>query len=454
MNEKTLDRRTFISRATAAGVGMGFIGAAGYLKAEETPAAKIVPAGQRLTVAVIGTNSRGLSHVESLTGIPGVEITHICDVEDKARQKGINETAKRQTNKPKGVVDFRDVLADKSVDAVTMATPDHWHTPMAIMALAAGKHVYLEKPCSHNFQEGEMLIKAVAKSGKVFQMGNQRRSFPNVQAVIRLIHGGLIGKAYLGRAWYANTRKPIGTGKVAEVPKSLNYDLWQGPAPHLPYKDNLVPYNWHWFWHWGTGEALNNGTHEVDVCRWALNADFPERVSSNGGRYSISEGDWETPDTQIISWDFASGSSLTWEGRSCNGYQSEKLGRGCVIHGTEGSVLIDGDNYTHYDIKGKLVKAVKSSFAGGDAGNTFSASGPELDRLHVRNFVDAIRTGSPVNSPIEEAHKSVALLHLGNIAWRVKRELHCENATGHILGDSEAAKLSHRKYEPGWEPKV
>jgi predicted dehydrogenase len=454
MNNHPISRRDFLGRTAIAGAGISLTGT-NLLRAKEAPPApaRKIGANDRITLAVIGTNSRGLSHIESLGGIPGVEITYICDVEDGAMAKGLKETAKWQKNVPKGLRDFREALADQSLDAVTIATPDHWHTPMAILALAAGKHVYLEKPCSHNPHEGELLIQAVAKSGRVFQMGNQRRSFPNVQEVIKQIHGGLIGRAYFARAWYANDRKSIGIGKLAPVPGTLDYELWQGPAPRQPYQDNLIPYNWHWFWNWGTGEALNNGTHEVDVCRWALNVGFPSHVSSIGGRYAFKD-DWQTPDTQVIGWDFPEGASISWEGRSCNGFQDEKLTRGLVVHGTEGSVLIDANSYMHYDARHKLVKQVKNMGEQADGTNTFSANGSSLDRLHVANFIDAIRGSQPANSPVEVAHTSVTLLHLGNIAWRVGRELNCDPSNGHILEDKKAAGLWRREYQKGWEPKV
>lgn len=446
----SIPRRDFLKQTGAAGLGLGLANAFSLYAAESTPAAS--GANNRLNVAVIGTNGRGIAHVDCLTALPGVEITYICDVDSRAVAKGLKAAAKRQKQEPKGIKDFRKLLEDKSLDAVTIATPDHWHAPMAIMALAAGKHVFVEKPCSHNPYEGELLAQAVAKSGRVLQMGNQRRSFPNMQQAMKEIHGGIIGKTYFARAWYDNKRGSIGQGKSAPVPDWLDYDLWQGPAPRRPYRDNLIHYNWHWFWHWGTGEALNNGTHEVDICRWALGVDWPVRVSSNGGRYQFQD-DWETPDTQVIGWDYAENKTLTWEGRSCNSYPVEGLDRGSLVYGTEGVALLDGNNYTLFDKKNKKIKEVKGKEQG-DATNTVSASGIDLDRVHIKNFLDCIREGAKPNSPIEEGHKSVAMLHLGNIAWRVRRSLNLDPANGHIKDDPDAMKLWRRDYEPGWEPKV
>ena len=451
-----INRRIFLKQASAAGIGLGMAGYLGPLARAATQSkvtvARKIGANDKISAAVIGCNGRGGAHIACLTNLPGVEISYICDVDKRAMAKGIKETVKKQSSAPQGLGDFRKMLADPSVDVVTIATPDHWHTPMAILALAAGKHVYVEKPCSHNPYEGELLVQAVSKYQRVLQMGAQRRSFPNMLAIMPEIHNGLIGKAYFGRAWYDNARASIGHGKPAPVPDWLDYELWQGPAPRKPFIDNLVHYNWHWRWHYGTGEALNNGTHEVDVCRWALGVNWPTHVTSNGGRYQFQD-DWETPDTQTIAWDFAEGKTISWEGRSCNDYPVEKLSRGVLVYGTEGTALLDGNAYTIYDRKNKIVKQMKSNEVA-DPTNTVSASGIELDQMHFANFIDAIRNGTPPNCPAEEGHKSVALLHLGNIAWRVGRELHCDPANGHILKDSDAMKLWRRKYEPGWEPKV
>lgn len=444
----SIHRRDFMKHAGAA---FGLAAGAGSLDQMFAQGRKIGP-NDKISVAIIGTNGRGIAHVQCLTGIADVEVSYICDVDDRAIEKGVKETLKKQKNEPKGLKDFRKALADKSVDAITIATPDHWHTPMAVMGLAAGKHVYLEKPLSHNAYEGELLTKAVQKSGRVFEMGAQRRSFPNIRAAIQQIHDGAIGKAYFGRAWYTNNRASIGHGKPAEVPGWLDYELWQGPALRKPYRDNLIHYNWHWFWNYGTGETLNNGTHEVDVCRWALGVNFPTRVTSSGGRYQFQD-DWETPDTNVVTLAYPEGKAIAWEGRSCNDYPSEGLDRGAMIYGTEGAALLDANSYTFWDKKKKVMKQVheKAEAAGT---NTLSATGMRLDQIHFENFLGAVRGGNAVNCPVEEGHKSVVGLHLANIAWRVGRELHCDPANGHIKNDAEAMKLWRREYEKGWEPSV
>jgi predicted dehydrogenase len=444
MNTNT-DRRDFIKTGTAAGIGLGLAAALpAWVRAQ--PASP----SNRLRLAVIGTNSRGLEHLACLGGIDNVEVAYVCDVEDGALAKGMKRAAEATHDQPKALKDFRKALEDPSLDAVTIAAPDHWHTPMAIMAMAAGKHVYVEKPCSHNPGEGELLLKAIARYGKLVQMGNQRRSFPHTQLAVREIAAGIIGRAYYAKAWYDNTRASIGHGTQVPVPPSLDYELWQGPAPRRPYQSNLIPYNWHWFWHWGTGESCNNGTHEIDVCRWCLGVDFPTKVSSTGGRYQFQD-DWQTPDTQSIGWEFDGAKSIAWEGRSCNGFPTDGFVRGVMIYGTEGGVLLESDNYTVFDKKDKKVKSLGGP-PEGDPTSIVSSSGVRQDRQHFQNFVDAIRGGVPLNSPISEGHKSVLLPQLGNIAQRVGRSLACDKANGRILNDKEAMKLWDRTYEPGWEP--
>lgn len=449
-----IDRRQFLKHAGAAGLSLGMAGYLGSLNqsdAQDAAPSRKISANDKMTAAVIGTNGRGLAHISCLCALPGVDIAYICDVDDRAIAKGL-KTAEAGKQQPKGIKDFRTVLNDKSIDVVTIATPDHWHTPMAILAMAAGKHVYVEKPCSQNPREGELLLAAVKRYQRVVQMGAQRRSSPQMREIIPQIHSGIIGKTYYAKAWYVNNRESIGHGKPAPVPAWLDYELWQGPAPRRDYVDNLIHYNWHWFWHYGTGEALNNGTHEIDVCRWALDVKWPKRVSSNGGRYQFQD-DWETPDTQTISWDFAEGKTMNWESRSCNSFPIENMSRGALIYGTDGTALLDGNDYTIYDKKKKIVKQVKGNEAV-DPTNTISGSGMGMDTAHIANFLEAVRGQQQLTCPIEEGYKSVTTLHLGNIAWRVGRELTCDTNTGHILNDPGAMKLWQREYEPGWEPKV
>ena len=412
----------------------------------------IIGANEKILAAGMGVNSRGYAVATNFAAQKNAEILYICDVDSRAAEKCIGAVEKIQQKRPLAAPDFRKALEDKNLDVLIVTAPDHWHAPAAILACAAGKHVYLEKPCSHNPAEGEMVVQAAKKYNRVLQMGNQRRSWPNVVAAIAELHGGVIGRPYFAKTWYTNNRPSIGKGKLTEVPSWLNYELWQGPAPRRAYKDNLIHYNWHWFWNWGTGESLNNGTHMVDLARWGLQVDYPTRVSSAGGRYRY-EDDWETPDTQVINIEFDNKSAITWEGRSCNGRTIENSSVGVMFYGEEGSLLIEsGNSYKIYDLKNKLVKEVKNNY-NIDARNT-SDPAQELDALHIQNFFDGIKKGTKVNSDILSGHQSTLLVQLGNIAQRSGRTLNIDPKNGHILNDKEALKYWSREYQPGWEPKV
>ena len=291
---------------------------------------RIVGANDRLNVGMMGVNSRGLELSKGFAAQKNAQIISVSDVDTRAAEKCIAEIEKIASNRAKAIPDFRKALEQKDLDILAIAAPDHWHAPAAILAAKAGKHVYVEKPCSHNPNEGELLVKAALKYKTLIQMGNQRRSWPNVIEAIRLLHSGVIGRPYFAKTWYTNNRKSIGIGQEVAVPSWLNYELWQGPAPRQPYKDNIIHYNWHWFWNWGTGEALNNGVHMIDLARWGLSAEFPIRVTSAGGRYRYKD-DWQTPDTQVITLEFNNNTSVSWEGRSCNGKDVEGASVGCIF---------------------------------------------------------------------------------------------------------------------------
>lgn len=446
----TNTRREFIKKATScvAAVSVGAVLPGFSARSYRN----ILGANEKIMVACMGVNSRGLAVGTNFAAQKNAEVLYVCDVDSRAAEKCIDAVQKIQQKRPLASPDFRKALEDKNLDALIVTAPDHWHAPAAILACAAGKHVYLEKPCSHNPNEGEMVVKAAAKYKRVLQMGNQRRSWPNVVAAIKELHSGVIGRPYFAKTWYTNNRPSIGIGKITEVPSWLNYELWQGPAPRTPYKDNLIHYNWHWFWNWGTGESLNNGTHMVDLARWGLGVEYPVRVSSAGGRYRYQD-DWETPDTQVINIEFDNKSAITWEGRSCNGRSVEDSSVGTMFYGETGSLLIEsGNSYKIYDLKNKLVKEVKNNYAV-DARNT-SDPAQELDALHIQNFFEGIRKGTRLASDIVGGHQSTLLMQLGNIALRSGRTLNIDPKNGHIINDKESMKYWNREYHPGWEPKL
>jgi predicted dehydrogenase len=445
-------RRDFIKKVAAGSAGLAIGGAVYGLSAKSYR--NIQGANDKIRVGIIGVNGRGNGMGRTFSRQPNTEVGTVCDVDIRAIPKAIKTiiSSDPAPPTPKSEKDCRKVCEDKSLDAIYIATPDHWHAPLTIMGCQGGKHVYCEKPLSHNPREGELAVAAARKYNRIVQMGAQRRSAPNIRAAIEELHNGIIGRVYLAKTWYTNMRKETFL-TPGTVPEWLDYELWQGPAPRVPYKDGLIHYNWHWFWHWGTGEALNNGTHEIDVARWGLGVDFPIRVTSVGGRYHFKD-DWETPDTQIITWDYPGRISLMWENRSCNGRAIEGLDRGIIFYGENGSLDTGNDAYKVYDLGGKLLKDVSNKTVGTVQGRDAANPSPGMDSQHVADFLDAIRNSRRPNEDVEDGYKSTVAAQLGNIAWRLGRDLKLDPKNCHIIGDKEAEKLWSREYEKGWEPKI
>jgi predicted dehydrogenase len=450
-------RRNFLKNAgfytLALSVGDNLLASQGYSFTAQSYK-RIIGANDRINVSVIGLNGRGNGMAGVFSQQKLTEVTSLCDVDNRTFAQALKVLSNAgQQSVPGTEKDFRKVLENKDIDAIYIATPDHWHAPLTIMGCQAGKHVYVEKPLSHNPHEGELVIKATNKYKRIVQMGAQRRSAPVLTQGIEELHKGIIGRVYMAKTWYTNERKATFL-KPAQVPSWLDFDLWQGPAPRIAYKEGLIHYNWHWFWNWGTGEALNNGTHEVDIARWGLGVDFPVRVSSTGGRFQFKD-DWETPDTQTATIEYPGGVFINWEGRSTNGRKVEGADRGIIFYGENGSLDTGGDSYKVYDLSGKLVKDVKS-LMNDDTMQGRNTASPSLglDNLHVSDFLDAIRNNRKPNCDVDSGHKSTLAMQLSNISWRVGRDLKIDPNNGHITGDKEAQKLWSRTYEKGWEPKV
>lgn len=438
------DRRKFIKSAVAGSIGLGLTHSLQGFNILQS-----YPVKDKFRIAIMGVNGRGMDHAAGFALQEKAEVAYICDVDERAVVKGTEAVVKSgQKEKPKRVSDFRRALDDQTVDALTIAAPDHWHVPASILGLKAGKHIYIEKPGSHNPAEGELLIKAAEQYKRVVQMGNQRRSWPRVREAIKALHEGVIGRVYYARTWYTNTRPSIGKGRVTDVPSWLDYELWQGPAPRKPFTDNLLHYHWHWRWNWGTGEIANNGTHFIDLARLGLNVNFPSRVYSTGGRYQYQD-DWETPDTQLATFDFEDGKTIFWEGRSCNQRGINEMGSGVSFHGENGTLELHNNAYKIFDNKGNLVKEVATT-----TNTVVTRTGPgfDLDKDHFANFLESMASGAALNSEYSDSFKSVLLTHLGNISYRVGRSLQCDKQNGHIKNDDEAMKLWGREYQAGWEP--
>ncbi|MEY3457583.1 MAG: Inositol 2-dehydrogenase [Planctomycetota bacterium] len=425
-------RRTFLVSSATGSV-------AATLFAAESRGSQDAADNRPVVVGVMGA-SRGSALASVFGSLPNVELRYICDV-DSNRLKALQESISTKLQKPvQAVADFRRILDDPGVDALLCAAPNHWHAPASIMACAAGKHAYVEKPCSHNPREGELLVEAARRHKRCVQMGNQRRSSPAIQDAMQQLQSGVIGRVYYSRSWYAATRGSIGKGTPAPVPPHIDYELWQGPAPRVPFTSNRLHYNWHWGWHFGNGELGNNGIHSIDLSRWGLGVDYPVRVVSSGGRYAFDD-DQETADTHVVSFEFPDRRQILWECLSCNRHGMDGSGFGVSFHGEKGSLKLSDSGYVILDAKGKEIA---------------KKDGADGMQAHAENFIEAIRRNDPtiLNSEIEQGHKSTLLCHLGNIAHRTGTALRCDASNGHVLENAAAMKLWSRDYESGWEPKV
>ena len=437
-------RRNFIKKTTASTAAITL----GGLVLPSNAYSNILGANDHINCAIIGVRSRAKAHVKAIHQDKNAKILYNCDVDDIIIEEHNVWCQENIGYVPKVEKDFRKILEDKNVDAVFIATPEHWHAPMAILALQAGKHVYVEKPCSHNPHENELLVAAEKKYGKKVQMGNQQRSALTSIMAIKEIKEGVIGNVYKGEAYYSNNRGSIGIGKTVDVPKTLDWELWQGPAPRKDYKDNIHPYNWHWFRNWGTGEVHNNGTHEIDICRWALGVDLPESVTSFGGKYTYKD-DWEFVDNQQVTYKFSEDKFITWTGHSRGMMKPKRPGRGITIYGSEGSIQLDRNFYQLYDLQGNLLK---EELEGAESATTNTRGEGGLDVNHVGNFFDAIRSDKSLHADIKDASISTMLCHLGNTAQDTGETLKIDSTTGKVLNNETAMKSWKREYAPGWEP--
>lgn len=448
MEKNKISRRDFVKNAALGAVGFTMAGMGMSAKSY----ASIIGANDRLNVAIIGLGRRLGAYPEAISKKSNnINLSYLCDVMPSQMDKAAARFEKLIDYKPKLEKDLRKVFADKKVDAIFNATPDHWHAPGSIMAIKEGKHVYVEKPCSHNMFENELLVAAQKKYKRVVQMGNQQRSSLHTIQIIQAIHEGVIGIPYKAIAFYTNNRGRVPVQKSAPVPGGLDWELFQGPAPRRAYTEETWNYNWHWYgWDYGTAEAGNNGTHEMDVARWALQVDFPLRVEVDATKGQFLDDGWEMYDTMDATFKFDDNKSIKWSGASRNGYDTFEGGRGTIIYGSEGSVFVNRNKYILYDRKGDMVKTVE---AGSEEAGTALGGGGSMSTLHVENFFNAIRGNEKLMAPIADASISMAMVHYCNAAYRIGSGYDIDPTTGKML-NQDAMKLWGRKYEPGWEPVV
>lgn len=424
MSSKDQTRRSFIKSTALAGV---------TISGPNLLLGQAKGANSRLRVGVMGL-SRGKGHIRAFLDVPNCEIAYLCDVDRDRLASGDNTMSGKQEAEPKKVNDFRRILDDPNIDALSIAAPSFWHTPAAVMACRAGKHVFVEKPGSHDAYEAKRIVEVAEESGMQVQMGTQRRSYSGMIEGIQKIREGAIGKPLYARCWYYNQRPSIGKGKITDPPPELDWVMWQGPVPEQAYKDNLVHYNWHWHWMYGGGELANNGVHSMDLARWALGVDLPKRVTCSGGRYHHDD-DQETPDTTYAVYDFGD-VGLSFDGSSCHRRKPEDS-RFVTVYGEGGKVDFSTAAYTVYDLDGKEMEKNVD---------------PPSDVPHFTNFANAIRDGEVLNQPIKSGQRSALLCHYGNMAFRTNGSVDVDPETGDLVDHPEAMELWGRpRYREGWE---
>lgn len=427
------DRREFVAASSAVVAGV----AAAATRVQAARAAEPV------VVGLIGCGGRGTGVAQRFAQREGVELAYVCDPQQSRREEAAKKLGAKQA-----VADFRRVLDDKRVSAVIVATPDHWHAPASIMACNAGKHVYVEKPCSHNIREGRLLVEAARRNSRHVQHGTQCRSTNMMIEGVKLLREGIIGTVLVVKAWNIQRRGAIGHGKPSDPPPGFDYDTWVGPATMIPYQENRVNSGWHWWYHFGTGDMGNDGVHDIDYARWALGVDVhPSFVSAGGGKYFFDD-DQQFPDTQYVAFEYpgegglgdrADGKRmLIYEQRLWSTNYPHNVDSGVECYGTKGMMFLSrrgkigvwNERNQRVDIKVQ--------------------PGGQDDEAHIANFIESVRGNAKPNSEIEIGHLSSSLCHLGNIAARLGRSLRFDPKTEQIVGDEEANRLVGREYRDHW----
>lgn len=410
---------------------------------------RILGSNERINVALVGLGRRYGGFIPAIAKqANNVQLLYLCDVMKKQRENAAQHVEKEVGYMPTLEGDIRKMLEDSDLDAIFNATPDHWHTPGSIMALNMGKHVYVEKPCSHNMEENNWLVAAQKKKGLVVQMGNQQRSSRHTQEIIKAIHEGVIGNPFKAVAFYSNSRGEVPVQTPAPVPEGLDWDLFQGPAIRRNYTHNTWDYNWHWYgWDYGTAEAGNNGTHEMDVARWALQVDYPIRAKVTAHKNHFIEDGWEMYDTIMAEFTFENHKTIEWDSKSRNGYNTYGADRGVLIFGSQGTVFVNRNKYILHDRTGKIIREVNS---GGTEAGTALGGGGDMTTAHVENFFQTIRGLDQLNAPIDDASISMAMVHYSNVAYRIGEGFEIDQA-GRMLS-RKAMELWGREYEEGWKP--
>ena len=426
------NRREFLELTSA-----GLLGATAFDVARAAPKS----ANDKLVVGLIGCGGRGVHDAGLFRKTPNVDVAYVSDVDEDRRQSAAKSLG---VAPDKAVHDLRRILDDKSVDAVIVATPDHWHSIAAILACDAGKHVYVEKPISHNIREGRLLVEAAERNKTHVQHGTQSRSTTMMIDAVKLLRDGIIGNVMVAKCWNIQRRGTIGLGQETRPPKGLDYDTWVGPATMIPYRTNRVHNRWTWWYHFGTGDMGNDGVHDIDYTRWGLGVDtHPTKVAAIGGKFMFDD-DQEFPDTQQVTFEYPGDGQpgnrklLIYEQRLWSTNYPHNTDSGAEFYGTKGQMFLSrrGKIEVSSDRNQPVTITIKPE--------------AQNDAAHVQNFCDAIRVGAKLNADALTGHLSTSLCHLGNVATRLGRSLTFDPKLEQIVGDDEANKLVRREYRDHW----
>jgi predicted dehydrogenase len=411
-----------------------FIGTAvGAMAASRIPA---VAASDQVNVAIVGVGGRGRALIGDFAKVPGANIRYLVDADQASLEKAMGVIKKAGIPEPKTFSDMRRVFEAKDVDAVSISTPDHWHAPATILACDAGKDVYVEKPPSHNIREGRLMIDAARRNDRIVQVGTQSRCRPSTIRAIEYVRSGKLGKVLMAKAWNIQMRNDIGHKDDGPVPAGVDYETWLGPAPWIPFNENRFHYNWHWHWHFGTGDAGNDGAHQIDIARWALGAGYPQSASGWGRKVYFND-DQQTPDSMNVTFDYGD-KALIWEMRIWNPYGMSETDNGVAVYGSEGEVHIGRYNrrwgFKVFDKDGKMVLHDEEKEA----------------EFHQKNFIESVRSRKLPNADVGIGHFSAVHCHLANMVARTGRNLRFDPGTETVVGDEQANLYVKRVYRTHW----
>jgi predicted dehydrogenase len=432
----SISRRDFVKDSTITAIGTGLALSSGPF------AGKVLGANEKITVGVIGCGSQGRWNMRDFLRQPDVQIAAVCDV----YEANLNQAREMTDGKAAAYKDFRKLLEQKDIDAVIIATPDHWHAMPAIHACDAGKDVYVEKPLSHTIQEGRKMVEAARRNKRIVQMGTQQRSGKHFQQAVDIVRSGKLGKVVFVRTWNYGNELPQGIGNPPDTDPlpGLDWDMWLGPAPYVRYNRNRCLGNFRWFWDYAGGKITDWGTHLIDVVHWALDVDAPTTVYAAGAKYYIQDNR-ETPDNLEVTYEYP-GFMMNYSNRIVNGYGIDGHSYGIQFQGTQGTLFVDRSGF---EFTPELQRIGDESAP--PAEKPFKGEGSPQHLPHVRNFLDCVKSRQAPASEIEIGHRSTTAALLGNIALKVKQKINWDGKKEQIVGNTEAATLLTKQYRSPWK---